>query len=85
MRIERPNGIQPVNPYNKQNAKLEEASRSRGQDKLEISPEALDLHRTQETEAQRADRIAKLKEQVQAGTYQVDAHKVAEKLIEGGI
>ncbi|WCK54201.1 flagellar biosynthesis anti-sigma factor FlgM [Aneurinibacillus sp. Ricciae_BoGa-3] len=85
MRIDRPNGIQPVNPYNKQNAKLEEANRTRGQDKLEISPEALDLHKTQETEAQRAERIAKLKQQVQAGTYRVDADKVAEKIIKGGI
>lgn len=85
MRIERPNSIQPVNPYRQQEMRQEEA-RTRGKrDQLEISNEALELQRSQETEAERAARIEELKERVQAGTYQVDTGLIAEKLIRDGL
>ncbi|WP_027416149.1 flagellar biosynthesis anti-sigma factor FlgM [Aneurinibacillus terranovensis] len=85
MRIERPNNIQPVNPYQQQGNKQENVKKGTQRDQLEISSEALDLQKNQETEAQRANRIAQLKEQVQAGTYHVDPYKVAEKLLERGL
>lgn len=85
MRIERPKSIQPVNPYRQQEMRQEEA-RTRGKrDQLEISNEALELQRSQETEAERAARIEELKERVQAGTYQVDTGLIAEKLIRDGL
>jgi negative regulator of flagellin synthesis FlgM len=86
MRIERSNHIQPVNPYRQQEAKQEEAKvKGKGRDQLEISTEALELQRTQESEAERAKRIAQLKEQVQSGTYHVDAKLIAEKLLRNGL
>lgn len=85
MRIERPNSVQSVNPYRQQEMRQEEA-RTRGKrDQLEISNEALELQRGQETEVERAARIEELKEQVQAGTYHVDAGLVAEKLLRDGL
>ncbi|WP_047153547.1 flagellar biosynthesis anti-sigma factor FlgM [Aneurinibacillus tyrosinisolvens] len=86
MRIERPNQVNPLNPYQQQNMKQEEVKqKAAGRDQVEISPEAMELQRSKETEAERAERIAKLKEQVQAGTYHVDAKLLAEKLIERGL
>jgi negative regulator of flagellin synthesis FlgM len=86
MRIERPNQVNPINPYQQQNMKQEEVKqKAAGRDQVEISLEAMELQRSKETEAERAERIAKLKEQVQAGTYHVDAKLLAEKLIERGL
>jgi negative regulator of flagellin synthesis FlgM len=86
MRIERPGHIQPVNPYRQQEMKQEEAkAKAKGRDKLEISDEALELQRNQETAAERAERIAELKKQVQSGTYHVDAQKIAEAIVKKGL
>ncbi|BAU26554.1 FlgM family anti-sigma-28 factor [Aneurinibacillus soli] len=81
MRIERPNSVQPVNPYRQQEQRQEETRAYGKRDQLEISSEALEMQRDQETEAERAARIGELKEQVQGGTYQVDAKRIAEKLL----
>ncbi|WP_286885431.1 flagellar biosynthesis anti-sigma factor FlgM [Aneurinibacillus sp. UBA3580] len=86
MRIERPNHIQPINPYRQQEMKQEEArAKGKGRDQLEISTEALELQKSQETAAERAERIAELKEQVQNGTYHVDAKVIAEALLRKGL
>ncbi|GEN35046.1 flagellar biosynthesis anti-sigma factor FlgM [Aneurinibacillus danicus] len=86
MRIERPNHIQPINPYRQQEMKQEEArAKGKGRDQLEISTEALELQKSQDTAAERAERIAELKEQVQNGTYHVDAKVIAEALLRKGL
>ncbi|MMZ44640.1 Anti-sigma-28 factor, FlgM [compost metagenome] len=86
MRIERPNQIQPINPYRQQEMKQDETKvKGKGRDQLEISNEALELQRTQETEAERNERIAELKKQVQEGTYHVDAKVIAEALLKKGL
>lgn len=85
MRIDRPNSINPVNPYRQQEMRREEARTSGKRDQLEISNEALEMQRLQETEEERKARIQDLKEQVQAGTYQVDAKQLAEKLLRNGL
>ncbi|CEH30607.1 hypothetical protein AM501_15280 [Aneurinibacillus migulanus] len=86
MRIERPNQIQPINPYRQQEMKQDETkAKGKGRDQLEISNEALELQRTQETEAERNERIAELKKQVQEGTYHVDAKVIAEALLKKGL
>lgn len=86
MRIERPNHIQPINPYRQQEMKQEETkAKGKERDQLEISTEALELQRTQETAAERAERIADLKKQVQNGTYHVDAKIIAEALLKKGL
>ncbi|ERI09661.1 flagellar biosynthesis anti-sigma factor FlgM [Aneurinibacillus aneurinilyticus] len=86
MRVERPNQIQPINPYRQQEMKQDEAkAKGKGRDQLEISNEALELQRTQETTAERAERIAELKKKVQEGTYHVDTKDIAEALLKKGI
>ncbi|MCI1693973.1 flagellar biosynthesis anti-sigma factor FlgM [Aneurinibacillus aneurinilyticus] len=86
MRVERPNQIQPINPYRQQEMKQDKAkAKGKGRDQLEISSEALELQRTQETTAERAERIAELKKKVQEGTYHVDAKDIAEALLKKGL
>jgi negative regulator of flagellin synthesis FlgM len=51
-------------------------------DEVSISSEALELHQSQQvTSAERTQKIEELKNSVSAGTYYVDAGKIAEKLL----
>ncbi|MED0681385.1 flagellar biosynthesis anti-sigma factor FlgM [Aneurinibacillus thermoaerophilus] len=86
VRIERTGHIQPIHPYRQQEMRQEEAKKKgKERDQLEISTEALELQKNQETEAERTERIAELKKQVQAGTYHVDAKLIAEALLKKGM
>jgi negative regulator of flagellin synthesis FlgM len=56
-----------------------------GADRLVLSPKAAEVQAAQEALAAapevRAEKIAALKAQIAAGTYQVNAEKIAEKIV----
>ncbi|KHF39619.1 flagellar biosynthesis anti-sigma factor FlgM [Halalkalibacter okhensis] len=82
MKINPYNSIQQ-NPYRKQIDKSEKAQGASAQrDKLEISPEALEMQKGTKMEQERAEKVKALKEQVDAGEYKVDAKAVANKFYE---
>ena len=71
--------VNSVNPYNKQQRKMNAtASTSTITDKIEISATAKEMSTIS---AERAQKIQKLKEQIQTGEYKVDARKVAEDML----
>ncbi|MCG7384090.1 flagellar biosynthesis anti-sigma factor FlgM [Paenibacillus sp. ACRRY] len=85
MKINEPNRIGAINSYqrNIENALQGESKKTRRKDEVTISPEAMELLKTNEsnTDSARIERIAELKSQVESGTYNVDVGKLAEKLV----
>ena len=76
-------GVNSVNPYNKQQRSLK-AAESKGAmatDKIEISSAAKEMSASSTYSTERAQKIQTLKEEIQSGTYQVDARKVAEDML----
>lgn len=67
-----------VNPYHNQDTKARELNHGKGKrsDKVEISSEAKQL-----LGASNEAKIQQLKNEVSAGTYYVEAGKIAEKLL----
>ncbi|WP_300164126.1 flagellar biosynthesis anti-sigma factor FlgM [Solidesulfovibrio sp.] len=63
----------------------EEASSASGSDKVTLSGDAklvsLAATTAKESPDTRSDRVAELKAQVEAGTYQPDSRKIAEKML----
>ncbi len=82
MKINEPQRINNINPYRKQaeNQAANNVERSKKKDQVEISPEAKELLETQNVEGNKA-RIEELKQSVAAGTYKVDARKLAERML----
>lgn len=72
----------PINPYKKQLEKQEAMQRQVKQDKVEISPEAKELQAENKVIADRNEKVAALKQQVQAGDYKIDANKTATKIVD---
>jgi negative regulator of flagellin synthesis FlgM len=81
MKINDTQRIGSINPYKRSNDhKAVGGSDKKGKkDEVQISQEAKELLGAQGTEEQRK-RIEELKRSVAAGTYHVDARKIAEKL-----
>lgn len=75
-------GLNNVNPYNqtKRTAEVNKTSQSFA-DKLEISSAAKEMKVATEYADARAERVQKLKAQIQSGEYKVDAKKVAEDML----
>lgn len=69
-----------MNPYQKQAEKAEQVSDSKKKDKLEISSEALKLQKGGSIEMDREAKVKALKEAVQAGKYEIEPKKIAEKV-----
>ncbi|NGM82304.1 flagellar biosynthesis anti-sigma factor FlgM [Paenibacillus sp. 7124] len=85
MKINESGRINPINPYqrNAESQRQEQMKKSTPKDEVTISTEAMKLLEAQNSgkaDNERAQRIQSLKQQVSAGTYQVDASKLAEKL-----
>lgn len=81
MRIQnyRTNGL---NVYQKQVEKLEPQKQPKKQeDKVEISAEAKELQKAKEMMAQRNEKIQQIKQQVESGSYVIDAKEVAKSMI----
>ena len=76
------NNFRPVNmnPYNKQMEKQEQLQSSKQKDKIEISPEALELQRGNQHEIDRQERVNELKSKVQSGEYKVNPEEIAHKM-----
>ena len=70
-----------TNPYHKQSEQREaRTERKKQTDNIQISKETQDMHSIEnQSQQERVNQIANLKEQVQTGTYFVDAGKLAEK------
>ena len=85
MKINESGRVGAVQSYqrNLETHRQEDTKKSQRKDEVAISAEAMEMlqaqGRTQETD--RAKRIQELKAQVAAGTYQVDADKLADKLL----
>lgn len=85
MKIQGPGSINKVNPYNKiQNRNQVSNIANHKKDELQISNEAKAMldELNQVIQPERKHKIAELKQQIENGKYQVDAGKVAEKLME---
>jgi negative regulator of flagellin synthesis FlgM len=76
------NNIRPmnVNPYNKQQDKIDKVQTPKQKDKIEISSEALQLQQGSRLEIERQERVAELKNKVESGEYQVNPQEVARKM-----
>ncbi|MCQ6563555.1 flagellar biosynthesis anti-sigma factor FlgM [Paenibacillus mendelii] len=83
MKINEPQRIGAVNPYQKQNEqRVTEAGRKKQRDNLQISSEAMEMLQSQNIQStDRQEQIDNLKRQVQTGTYHVEAGRIAEKLL----
>ncbi|MGF9857307.1 flagellar biosynthesis anti-sigma factor FlgM [Priestia endophytica] len=73
-----------MNPYQNQTEKQRQVERTSVTrcDEVQISTQAKELQKTNNFQNERADKIERLKNQVQNGTYKVDAHKVASSLVD---
>ncbi|UVI29899.1 flagellar biosynthesis anti-sigma factor FlgM [Paenibacillus spongiae] len=82
MKINEPQRIGAVNPYQKHNEhRTGEMGRKRKTDEVQISAEAQEmLSYSRVNNAERTKRIEELKQEVSTGTYHVDAGKIAEKV-----
>ncbi|MFC4811620.1 flagellar biosynthesis anti-sigma factor FlgM [Paenibacillus sp. GCM10023250] len=82
MKINETGRIGAVNPYHRNPGQHEtKAVRKNKLDNVQISKEALEMQmNVNRSQQERAQQVADLKQQVQTGTYFVDAKKIAEKL-----
>ncbi|WP_227394300.1 flagellar biosynthesis anti-sigma factor FlgM [Jeotgalibacillus aurantiacus] len=73
----------PVNPYKRQQAKLDqtEQNRQKVSDKVEISNTAKELQSNNRIQEERQSRVDKLKVQVENGTYKSDPSQTALDLL----
>ncbi|GGH32971.1 flagellar biosynthesis anti-sigma factor FlgM [Paenibacillus segetis] len=85
MKINDTGRVGALNNYQRQveNMRHESDRKARRKDEVSISAEAKELLQAQGigNDPERLSRIADLKSQVSTGTYQVDAGKIAEKLV----
>ena len=72
-----------VNPYKANESNVQKAKQNSNlqTDKIEISSKAKQLSETSSFTIERNDRIAEIKKQIDAGTYQVNAKEIAESLV----
>jgi negative regulator of flagellin synthesis FlgM len=85
MKINETGRIHAVNPYqrNAEAQRQDQMKKSTRKDEVSISDEAIKLLQAQNNskiDAERSAKIESLKQQVSAGTYQIDAAKLADKL-----
>lgn len=85
MRINDTSRIGALNPYQRtqETQRTEETKKAARKDEVTISTEAMEMLQAanKPADSERAARIQDLKQQVSAGTYSVDANKIAEKLL----
>ena len=84
MKINETRGVGGVHSYQRNmETHRQEQQKTRRKDEVSISSEAMEMLHAQgrAADAERAHKIQSLKEQVAAGTYQVSADKLAEKLL----
>lgn len=69
-----------MNPYNKQQEKIEQIQKSDRKDKIEISSEAKELQKIGSIEVERQEKVNAIKKEVQSGRYELNAREIAEKM-----
>ncbi|MFC4182829.1 flagellar biosynthesis anti-sigma factor FlgM [Saccharococcus thermophilus] len=75
-------GPMNVNPYQRQYNRLEkQASSANKKDQVEISEAAKELQEAAKWESARQEKVEKLKQQVQNGTYTIDPKAIAKSMI----
>lgn len=76
-------GSSGINPYKRQMNKIDTAQKAvnNASDKLEISATAKEMQQLSQVVQQRQARVEELKDQVQAGTYQVKPEEVAKSIV----
>lgn len=83
MKINETNRIGAYNHYQKQmEQRIDGANKKKQKDIVEISAEAKEMLSTSKTNSpERQQRLDELKQSIAAGTYKVDAGKLADKLL----
>lgn len=82
MKINSFNNVRPVNPYNNQQRVTKDTKvGATFADKIEISSAAKEMQVTSNFSLERAERVQKLKAEIQSGDYQVNARQVAEDML----
>lgn len=83
MKINEPGRINAVNSYQKQHGqRIDAVNKKKQVDQVQISTEAKELQSiNQMLSPERTEKVDVLKQQVQSGTYHVEAGKIAEKLL----
>jgi negative regulator of flagellin synthesis FlgM len=76
-------GPMNVNPYERQFSKVErQVPSARKKDQVEISEAAKELQEAAKWESARQEKVEKLKQQVQNGTYTIDPKAIAKSIIQ---
>ncbi|MGE8080532.1 flagellar biosynthesis anti-sigma factor FlgM [Peribacillus loiseleuriae] len=77
-------GPSGVNPYNRQQHKVDSAkiSSAKATDKIEISATAKELQQTSQIPAQRQAKVDELKAQYEAGNYKMNAEDTAKSILD---
>lgn len=77
-----PINLQAMNSYNKQARPVKNADTQKTfKDHIEISSKAKEMQATSTYANERAERMKKIKEEIDSGTYKVDAKQVAEDML----
>ncbi|MHA6258382.1 flagellar biosynthesis anti-sigma factor FlgM [Sporosarcina sp. CAU 1771] len=73
-----------VNPYQSNQLKADQAGKKQATqtDRLEISQEAKQLSEVSSYSLERNERVQQIKSQVDSGTYEVDAKKLAANILD---
>ncbi|TYR80126.1 flagellar biosynthesis anti-sigma factor FlgM [Priestia megaterium] len=71
-----------VNPYKKQAEKIEKLQQAGKRDDVQISTEAKELQQMKQMSSERQEKIQRLKQQIENGTYEINAKDIAKGLID---
>ena len=76
-------GLNQVNPYKRNQQQTEKAQQTTRPttDQLEISSAAKSMQTKSPVEVNQAERVAAIKAEIDAGTYKVDAKKLASNIL----
>lgn len=76
-------GLNQVNPYKRNQQQTEKAQQTMKPttDQLEISYAAKSMQTKSPVEVNQAERVAAIKDEIDAGTYKVDAKKLASNIL----
>lgn len=76
-------GLNQVNPYKRSQQQTEKAQQTMRPttDQLEISSAAKSMQTKSPVEVNQAERVAAIKAEIDAGTYKVDAKKLASNIL----
>jgi len=77
-------GLNQINPYQRNQQQAEKALQSTktAADQLEISSAAKSMQTKSSVEVEQAERVAAIKADIDAGTYKVDAKKLASNILD---